>query len=355
MNPQPVAAGKILLTLLSGWLGYRIARRLHLSAPGMVGSMFGAAVFQVLSGWGYLPTAVKVAAQALSGAYIGMQITREDIRNMKHLLVPFLILIVMFTVNTFFLGYLFSGLGFMDRLTALLGCVAGGVSDISMLAIDMNAEASTVAVMQTARLFGVLAIFPIWIRKITEKAGIDNSRSVDQRTRSTSRDETKAARWGKTIFTIVLALIFGWLGKRSGLPAGAMVLPMFVVMALNCTVGWCEIPPQIKLVDQIMAGSVVGCTVTYQAVMGMYRLMLPILILLASYFLLNYVYSRICVRFDLLDLKSALFASAPGGATDMSLIAADLGADLSKIALIQVFRAAYAVTVMPTLITLVTS
>ena len=64
----------------------------------------------------------------------------------------------------------------------------------------------------------------------------------------------------------------------------------------------------------------------------------------------NGLYSGICKRTKLLDLKSAMFASAPGGATDMSLIAADLGADLSQIALIQVLRAAYVVAVMPPLI-----
>lgn len=47
-----------------------------------------------------------------------------------------------------------------------------------------------------------------------------------------------------------------------------------------------------------------------------------------------------------------MFASAPGGATDMALIASDLGADLTKIALIQSFRAIFVVSVMPMLIVL---
>ena len=51
-------------------------------------------------------------------------------------------------------------------------------------------------------------------------------------------------------------------------------------------------------------------------------------------------------------MKSAMFASAPGGATDMTLIAADLNADLTKIALIQALRAAYVVSVMPLLISI---
>ena len=76
--------------------------------------------------------------------------------------------------------------------------------------------------------------------------------------------------------------------------------------------------------------------------------------MLINYWLVNLLYSLYCKKRGLLDLKSAMFASAPGGATDMSLIAADLNADLTKIALIQVLRAIYAVTLMPALIVLFT-
>lgn len=58
------------------------------------------------------------------------------------------------------------------------------------------------------------------------------------------------------------------------------------------------------------------------------------------------------MKYGHLDRKSAMFASAPGGATDMTLITADLGSDLTKIALIQVMRAAYVFAVIPPLIML---
>ena len=79
---------------------------------------------------------------------------------------------------------------------------------------------------------------------------------------------------------------------------------------------------------------------------------IALLILMANYWLVNLIYSTICKKKGMLDLKSAMLAAAPGGATDMSLIAADLNADLTKIALIQVLRAIYAVTFMPMVIVL---
>ena len=148
------AIGSAAFTLLIGFLGYKIAEKLHLSAPGMLGSMLLVGITNILFAYASLPSWIKISAQALSGAYIGMQITRKDIYNLRFLIVPFLILIMFFTINTFFVGWLIHVLCGTDLLTSLLSCVAGGVSDISMIAMDMNADVSMVAMMQTVRLSG---------------------------------------------------------------------------------------------------------------------------------------------------------------------------------------------------------
>ena len=351
------AIGSAAFTLLIGFLGYKIAEKLHLSAPGMLGSMLLVGITNILFGYASLPSWIKISAQALSGAYIGMQFIRKDIYNLRFLIVPFLILIMFFTINTFFVGWLIHVLCGTDLLTSLLSCVAGGVSDISMIAMDMNADVSMVAMMQTVRLVGVLLLFPAWIERITRKYGnTDNSDDrmiTDQIKVSSPLDRFFRNRNLKIVFTVIISLIFGFLGDASDVPAASMVFPMVVVMVLNCTTNTCCIPKKIKLVDQIMAGSVVGASIAASTFSNLGTTLVPVFLLLGSYFLLNYIYSILVSKHHMLDLKSAMFASAPGGATDMTLIAADLGANLSKIAVIQVFRAAYAVTLMPFLIRLV--
>ena len=346
---------RILVTLAVGYLGYIIAKKLKITAPGMLGSMFLVALINAILGFAYQPSFIKVIAQALSGAYIGMQIRKKDLRNFHFLIVPFLILIVLFTINTFAIAYVIKALFHMDLLTALLGCVPGGVSDMSMLAIDMGGDAGVVALMQTMRFFGCLALFPSIIRSVTKKDGdsIEDSRFTNDNGNLTTflnrfiKNDTQ-----KLIFTIIVTLIFGWLGKLSGFPAGAMVLPMFVIMFINVNTNVTRMTMDVKLVAQILSGCVVGSSITPETIRTLPSAFLPIVLLLISYFAINFLFTYICVRYKYLDKKSAMFASAPGGATDMTLIAADLGADLTKIALIQVMRAAYVLAVIPPLITL---
>ena len=51
-----------------------------------------------------------------------------------------------------------------------------------------------------------------------------------------------------------------------------------------------------------------------------------------------------------MDPVTALFACAPGGLTDMALIAADLGADSSKVAAMQMMRLVSVIALYPTII-----
>lgn len=350
---------QILLTLAVALLGCLVATRLRLPAPAMIGSMLAVGFSNVFLDYAVLPWYAKVIAQSVSGAFIGMQISKKDVLNFRYLVRPFLLLVVMLTLNTFFTGVLVHLLTGFDYTTALLGSVAGGVSDISLLSIELGGDTQIVALMQTLRLVGVLLIFPYWIRFFTrrEEDAQEDFRLITGNPAMgvTWLDRLVGGRRRKIVFTAVLCVVFGLLGNASPIPAGAMVLPMAVVILLNVTTSVCYVPVCFKTIAQLLAGAVVGCSMnsSIRALLTP-RSLLAMAILMIDYWAVNVLYSLYCKRKGLLDLKSAMLASAPGGATDMSLIAADLNADLTKIALIQVLRAVYAVTFMPAVIVLFT-
>lgn len=346
---------RVLITITVGIIGWLIAKKLKLPAPGMLGSMILVGITNIIFDYADFIVPIKVFGVAISGAYIGVQIEKKDIKNFKYLIKPFIILIIMLTANTFIAGGIIHFVSHIDWLTALLSCVAGGVTDMSIVAMDMNADVGTVALMQTVRLVGVLLIFPYWITMMTknEPASEEDERFIHQTTnKKYFLDKYINTANKKIIFTIIVAFVFGYIGQWSGIPAASMMIPMFVIMFLNVNTNYCIVNKNEKLVAQILAGSVVGSTIKASTFSSLDKTIVPIMILLFSYFLVNFIFSYLCKKKHYLDLKSAMFASAPGGATDMTLIAADLGADLTKIALIQALRAAYAVSLMPILIML---
>lgn len=352
------AALSVALTLAVGALGWFVASKLGFAAPAMLGSMLAVGITNALFGYAEMPSEVRVLAQSVSGAFIAMNMSRKDVANMRRLIVPMLLLFAMFTVNTLVMGtalHVFFG---MNIYTALFGSVAGGIADISMIAMDFEqCDASEVAFLQTTRLVAVLLIFPSWITFMCRNEPPEELSDGMMGVQSDIVTPPAVARvfgTGKrqVVVTFLCCLCFGILGKLSGMPAGTIVFAMVGTAAINLSFGCCRMPMQTKRCAQLLAGSLVGSTISAETFSSLSTTVAPVILLLVSYWIVNFVYSRICSHFHLLDLRSAMFASAPGGASDMALIAADLGANLAKIATIQMTRAIYAVAVMPTVVLL---
>lgn len=345
----------LFITIAIGILGWKIAQFLKLPAPGMLGSMIAVGITNIFFSYASFITPVKIFGVAITGAYVGLQIQRKDIRNMRIMIKPFLLLILMLSFNTFFIGSLIHYLCGLDWLTALLSCVAGGATDMSIVAMDLGADAGTVAIMQTLRLVGTLLLFPYWIIALTKNDDSSSNTNLNTNICSTQPsflDQIVKTETQKIIFTLFVSITTGYIGLWSKIPAASIIFPMLVIMILNVTTNTCLVTKKEKLIAQILAGSVVGCSITRSTFSSPKTTLLPLFILLTSYFCINFIFSYICKKYHWLDKKSAMFASAPGGATDMALIASDLGADLTKIALIQSFRAIFVVSVMPMLIVL---
>lgn len=212
-----------VLTLLAGVAGWQLAARWKLPAPAMLGSMLAVGLTNILFDYAALPMAVKVFAQAISGAFIGMQIGRKDVaRDARS---DRSVSVIGGHADGEYVcrrGSAIQKLCGWDWITALLSCVAGGVTDISLIAMEMDADVGTVAMMQTARLVGVLLFFPYWIQFVTrhepKTAPVTEEKPLDAA--HTPLDRLISTRSSRIVFTLLLSIGLGYLGNASGLPAG---------------------------------------------------------------------------------------------------------------------------------------
>lgn len=347
----------ILITIAVALAGVALCWRIGTPVPFMIGSMLCVGVFSAATGMAEMPRVVKIFTQGISGAFIGMSITRADVRNIPHMVKPLLLLLGLFTLNTIILGFLFKLVFGWDLMTGLLATVAGGIADVSLIAIDLDCDASTVAIMQTMRLVFVLALFPTWAGYLCRN---EPPEDIDPLSRTHEPTNTWLDRIVNTpekrlAFTLVVSILAGAAGYYSGVAAGALLFAVITVGVLNVFTDACYMPMPIKRVAQIFAGTLIGCTVTPDTVVYLPQLIVPILIMMAMYIVVNLVFSFTCSRAKWLPLRDALFASSPGGASDMALIASDLGADLTKIAVLHICRSIYAAAAMPQIALLINS
>lgn len=348
---------KIILTLAVGLAGGIIARRLRMPAAFMTGSMLFVAVFSILTGQMLMPASLKTLAQIVSGAYIGQQVSKQDLLNFPRLALPIAFLMALFTINTFALGFLFEQITSMSLVTALLSCLPGGIMDVSLISMDMGAQAEVVATMQLARLVGMLLILPYWIQWILKRfstgAAAPSKKQPEKAKLKKTLNFGTVNQAGNNALILIVSAIGGLLGVALKIPVGALIFSLIFSCGLKLLKNTAPLSNSIRYLAQIFAGSIIGSTFTKESLSQMGQLIVPAFLMFGCYLLINVTFAYVISKRGILDLKSALFASSPAGATDISLIAGELGGDMPKIAAIQICRTLYTIIVLPNLIRLI--
>lgn len=336
---------QLILPLAAAFLVGRLLDRFRVPGGMMVGAVLGACAVNLLLGVGSLPAPVKWTAQVIAGGFIGSGITRKELRELRSVAKPALVLIPGLLAVNVTAGILMRSTGKMDLITALLSAAPGGVSDIPMIAADMDADVSIVMVMQVVRFLMGIGLFPTVIRLLSD----------------TGRTET-APRQQKTkqkqalmpvVYTLLAAAVCGALGKWSGLPAGAMSFAAAGAIVFKLLYDKAAVPRVVRKTAQCLSGAYVGAGIGMAEIQAFGGLSLPILALVAVYSLGCFVISRLLYKFGLFNKTEAMLASTPAGASDMALIAADLGVSNIKLILLQILRMLIVITLFPTLFTLI--
>ena len=356
---------QIGFTLLIGLLGGLAAKKLQVPAPFMIGSMIAVAVFSIITGEMKMEGSLKVFAQIVSGAYIGQQVSKKDFLNLPKLAASIASLMLLFTVNMIVIGFVFIAFFKMDAVTAFLSCLPGGIVDVSLMSIDMGAQSDIVATLQSARLVGILIILPMWVAFITKHFAPEDSKQEAAPSSSgtagphafkdkKSREKRSLKEeWTNNALILAIASIGGLIGLWLGIPVGALIFSLIFSSILKIIKNTEQLTKAIRYVAQVFAGSLIGINFTQKSLMELVHLIIPIILLLTSYLIINAFFGFIMYKRGILDLQSALFASSPAGATDISLLAGELGGDMPKIAGIQISRTLYTVIIMPMLVRLI--
>lgn len=119
---------------------------------------------------------------------------------------------------------------------------------------------------------------------------------------------------------------------------------------LNILTGRAYMPAGAKLCAQCLAGAYIGCSALGGEQKMFAHLAKPAFILLLSVLGLNLLLGALLYLTSPMDLLTSLMCAVPGGMSDTPIIAADLGADAPKVALLQFVRMAGGVGLFPSLI-----
>ena len=338
---------QLLLTILCALAVGYLLDRIHLPGGMMIGAVIGACVLGVTTGQANMPGPAKTIAQIIAGAFIGSGITRDDVRQMKTVVRPALILIPCLLVINIISGLLIYQVSELDLMTALMCCVPGGISDIPMIAADMGADPSVVVTMQFIRLVLGIGCFPLMIRSVTGKDDAGRREVI-----KTKKKKDFQAKY--VVLTFAVAAVCGLIGKASPMPSGTMGFATLGSIAFACAFpGKAQMPRLLRKCAQLLSGAYVGASIGAAQLKLLSTLGLPVVILITGYTFGCFAIGYLLYRAGCFSRREGMLAATPAGASDMALISADLGVSNVKLIVLQVLRLVVVVLVFPSILSFV--
>ncbi len=149
------------------------------------------------------------------------------------------------------------------------------------------------------------------------------------------------------IATITCGSIGGIIGKKLKIPAGSFIGALLFVAILNIATSIAVFPPLLRVFVQIFSGIIIGSRFAKKDITSLKRMLTPALILAICLLTITTIFAYFISVFTNLDLTTAFFSCAPGGVSDLALIAADLGANPEQVALLQLGRFTFVLLFFP--------
>ena len=188
--------------------------------------------------------------------------TTEDLRHLPRVIRPYLAVMSTFLALNLAVGFFIWRVTDLDLLTSLFCAAPGGMTDTPLIALDMGADASMVAVMQFVRMVFGMACLPSIIVLADRK--IEGDQMVPEEGQGTHSLERKKAHVSlrKFLPTFAVALAAGILGKLSGVPAGTLSASLIAVIVLKFAGSAPTMPMWVRRLAQVVSGCCIGAGIT---------------------------------------------------------------------------------------------
>lgn len=264
---------------------------------------------------------VFLAAQATVGTMIAMSTTLALWSAFGANWLLYLSMGVATLASATGLGWLMTRRGWMTGSTAVWGLAPGAATAMILMSDAFGGDQRQVAFMQYVRIL-IVALTAIALAHLAGTAGA-HAHGVDW---FGVRDGTSL------LVTLAFIAVSGWLGRRSRIPAGVLLVPMLVGGLFQAFgVLHLTLPPVILAAAYAVIGWQIGLQFSRQALLhsarAAPRMIMAVVVLLATCGLVAIAAHWLTG----VDLLSAWLATSPGGTDTILIIATSTPVDLSFI------------------------
>jgi membrane AbrB-like protein len=341
--PGQIVEGSVLLAI--GALGALLADRIGMPGGAVVGALLAVGIFYIVRGeTGPWQRRFGRVGRLLLGTVVGAAFTADVLAPLKIAVLPMIAVVVTLTGVGLAMGWLLYRSGKVNFATAMVGAVPGGLPAMVGIAADMHADSAVVAAIHVSRLTSILLIVPGVLALLV--AGSHGAVAS-----APAAVAAQTIPFWHTMLTLAIGLAAGLLAVRLRVPSGDLIGPILVVGTANVLgAGLGPLADGLLQFALIVIGAGVGTQLSKESLKRLKPVALPAAMVIAMLILTGLLLGWGLSLITPIDLATALVSCAPGGASTLTGIATDLGADMRLVAALQLVRQLVVLLLVPLLV-----
>lgn len=321
------------LALGIGYLGAQLFLLIKMPLPWMMGAMTATAIAALLKAPVGNPRQLRTLVVPVLGVSLASAFAPQSMEALQAMGVGLAVLAVNIMVAAFICAKFYQRFAHVDKPTSLFAAMPGGLVEMVILSEGAKIDTAKVALLQTARVFTVVMLVPLWFRF--------HDGLVYTSGRVPLSIPAADVTWVQVVEIIVIAIV----GVRAALllraPAAVLVGPLFLCGALQLfDVTNLRPVSEFVSISQLALGTSVGARLRLPPGRQALRLLIVGVIGACIMIALAVGSALLVTEIVSLPMQEVLLCFAPGGIAEMALMALALGVDVTVVVSVQVSRIA---------------
>lgn len=330
--------GRVAFGLAIGGAGGVVAHWLHVPLAFMLGSLFATMAASIAG----LPVAstqrLRMAFMVLIGLFLGQSFESDALSRLSDWPVS-VALAMLYVPAASLAGYVFyARAAGLDRRTALLAAIPGGLSGVIMMSEAVGADERQVTLSQSLRIAIVVVSAPALFFGFL---GADPSAGAPP-----EPAQLVSLREVALLSALTIALL--WTLARAGVPLPFLIAPLIASAALRLAgLVEGELPTWLVEAALVVVGASLGCRFVGADLRLLARIAVWTVLGTFLMIALGALFALVAAPAASVDYKAALLAFMPGGVAEMCIIALALEYDPSYVATHHLARILFILLVLP--------
>ena len=349
LKTRPVSArskaARIGFTLVLGSLGGAIFYLLTLPLPWMLGAMIATLIAAILRAPVLPAERLRPAVVAVIGVMLGAGFRPELLHTAGGWGLSLGFLALYLVVAALLVVPFYRRIGGFDPVTAYFAGMPGGLTEMMTIGRDMGGDDRKIALAHAARIVISISLIAFWFRLIQgyQVSGVASGAAV-------------AAGLSLRDVAILAgcAGLGSVLGLRLRLPAPTLIGPMLLSAAVHMSGLTKGVPPAgLIIACQVLLGTIIGCRffgadprmVGRALLLSLGATLITLCVTLAFALMFHRLFGQ--------SWEQVVLAYAPGGLTEMSLVALAMRAEVAYVASHHILRVVLLISLAPIVLRLI--